>query len=256
VAALLPDGFLNKNRLLYGPTEFGRIHDEYDDLLDVPELSVPGHSRRICKLFFTPDGKSLVSGGMDNVVKVWDPRDWTERYCYDMPRAGVNLSIDLAPNGATLAFNDATVIHLVDLQTGNFIGKLEGHTWVVRSLRFLPGGTQLASEDSDGVRLWDVGTGEELGIEPGKRVPGFSAVESWKKRLSQSITSSEGRTQVSVSEIRRNDQAVEILDLTSHKTLKRFVTKGIEEIALPPNGRCIVTGHCDGRFAVWQMPDR
>lgn len=259
VAALLPDGFLNKDCLLYRRIGFGGIHDEYDDLLDVPERSVPGHSRWICRLFFTPDGKSLISGGMDNVVKVWDPRDWTERHCFDMPRVGVNLSVDLAPNGTTLTFNDASVIKIADIQTGHIIRELRGHTWVVRRLIFSTDGTQLASEDREGVRLWDVGSGKELGNEPGEQMLGFSdrGVESGERVESRRpITSPDGRTQVSVSDHRCCGQTVEILDLTTRQTFRRFVTKGIETIALPPDGRSLVTGHFDGHLAVWQLPDR
>jgi len=255
VAALMPDVFLNKGRLLHRPVEFGPVHDHYDDLLDEPERSVPGHSRRICSLFFTPDGKSLISAGMDNVVKIWDASEWVERHCFDMLRVGVNLAIDLAPNGTIIAFNDASVIKIVDIRTGHIIQQLKGHTWVVRRLLFSLDGTQLSSEDSDGVRFWDVKSGEQLGNEPGKRLSRPSSIEEYK-RITSAIASSERSIQVSVSSRKLGGQAVKIFDRTTRNNLRGFVTKGIGMFALRPDGRCLVTEQSEGRLAVWQLPAR
>jgi WD40 repeat protein len=81
-----------------------------------------GHVSAVLAVAFSPDGRTLVSGGADATVD------------YNTP--------------------DNT-IRLWDVASGNPLAILAGHTDAVRSLAFSPDGTMLASGSFDEtVRLW------------------------------------------------------------------------------------------------------
>ena len=69
-----------------------------------------------------------------------------------------------ALTASTLASgSDDNTVRLWDVQTGEQLRTLEGHTDGVTSVAFSPDGNTLASgSDDNTVRLWDVQTGEQL----------------------------------------------------------------------------------------------
>jgi WD40 repeat protein len=82
-------------------------------------------------------------------------------------------SIAMNPDGSLLAFGtyDDSLVHLVDVSTGEMVLSLEGHTNTVDHLAFSPDGRMLAStgtaglEPKDGsVRIWEVETGKQLAV--------------------------------------------------------------------------------------------
>jgi len=60
------------------------------------------HSNYVLGLTFTNDSKTLISAGMDNVVKLWSAPDWTLEQTLEGHQHSVN-SLSLSPDGATLA---------------------------------------------------------------------------------------------------------------------------------------------------------
>lgn len=68
------------------------------------------HSGYVIDLLFTPDSRILVSGGMDNLVKLWSVPGWRSVGTWEGHTKSVN-SIALSPFGSTLATasTDATV---------------------------------------------------------------------------------------------------------------------------------------------------
>ena len=68
------------------------------------------HSSYVLNLLFTPDSKTLVSAGMDNLVKLWSAPSWELIRAFEGHANSVN-SISLSPDGDTLASGstDATV---------------------------------------------------------------------------------------------------------------------------------------------------
>ena len=49
-----------------------------DDLVRNPDCLVSGHSEEVISVAFSPDGKRLVSGSGDQLVKIWDAEAWAE----------------------------------------------------------------------------------------------------------------------------------------------------------------------------------
>lgn len=96
-------------------------------------------------------------------------------------------SVALNSDGSLLAYGTYAdhAVHLIDLESGEEIGTLEGHSNVVTALTFSPDGTLLASAGTTGldprdssVRVWEVASGTELAVfdtGTGARELAFSA---------------------------------------------------------------------------------
>jgi WD40 repeat protein len=104
---------------------------------------------------FSPDGKTLVSGGNDGTVRLWD----TSGKAIGQPfkgHEGSVYSVAFSPDGKTLVSggNDGTV-RLWD-SSGKAIGQpFKGHEGWVLSVAFSPDGKTIVSGGDDGtVRLW------------------------------------------------------------------------------------------------------
>jgi WD40 repeat protein len=106
-------------------------------LLDVPtgkeRITLDGHKGNVNSLTFSPDGKTLVSGGAD--------------------RRGRSATGKEEGQDNT--------IKLWDLATGKASASLAGHLKGIYSLTFAPDGKTLVAADFNGsMKLWDVGSGK------------------------------------------------------------------------------------------------
>ncbi len=147
--------------LAYNENEGGDIA-----LWDIPrrhtsEKRLKGHTWFVPSLAFTPDGRMLISGGMDRTIRLWDVAEGRERAAFTNYPAGV-AGVRLSPDGKTLAIS-ATVgyqqITLQDTLTGTTTAQLRGHSKPLSDAQFSPDpdGRRLISSSLDGtVRVWDV----------------------------------------------------------------------------------------------------
>jgi WD40 repeat protein len=120
-----------------------------------------GDSRRVERVGFSPDGRTLATGNFDRTVKLWE---FDGRRGVSAPHrphvlkgpAGYLSCIEYSPDGATLASGGADqVVRLWDAASGQQRGVLTGHIAAVVDLAFSPDGTVLASAGDDRtVRLW------------------------------------------------------------------------------------------------------
>jgi WD40 repeat protein len=143
-------------------------------------LDTGGHMAKIQGVAFTPDGKQLVSGADDKVVRVWDWRAGktvrTIRGALGRGDEGKIFAMALSPDGRWLAVGgwfpgsheESDAIRLFDFATGKLVALLKGHTNVVNSLAFSPDSKQLISGSSDdSAIIWDVEVRKPLHRLPG-----------------------------------------------------------------------------------------
>ena len=100
---------------------------------------------------FAPGGTALVSASFGGTL-LWDLE--TRRGTTSL--FGGSMAVALSPDGTTLASTAGRLLQLLDLEGGQVVGNLGGHTESIRSLAFSPDGAMLASGAADGIRLWDI----------------------------------------------------------------------------------------------------
>ena len=114
-----------------------------------------GHTKNATAIAVTPDGRGMVTVGMDRTLQHW----FSARGPARTELAGHNGPVyasSFSPDDKLLATagGDRTV-RLWNLETGEPFGTLEGHTHQVTSVSFNPQVKQLASTSLDGtLRVW------------------------------------------------------------------------------------------------------
>ena len=100
---------------------------------------------------FSPDGKTLASD-----TRLWDVASGQRIKTLDY--ADFVYSVAFSPDGKILASaGEDSTVRLRNVESGQLINRLTGHTGRVLSVAFSPDGKTLASAGEDGnVRLWDM----------------------------------------------------------------------------------------------------
>lgn len=127
------------------------------------EVTLTGHAGAVAAVAVTPDGKTLVSVGNDNAIRLWDAATGKALAKLDGHTGWVG-SVVVTPDGAkAVTAGGDNVIRVWDLKSGKEVARLEGHAVAVRGLALTADGKTLVSGGSDKTcRAWDLSTGKEL----------------------------------------------------------------------------------------------
>jgi WD40 repeat protein len=124
----------------------------------ITKLPVDSDSRFYYAIAFSPDGRTLATGGLDDpIVRVWDVRTGKLIRELDQGTAGVK-TLDFSPDGRILAVSGyAPVASLWDLATGARIGPTLSAGSRRADIDLSPDGRELLMTAADGRgAIWDV----------------------------------------------------------------------------------------------------
>lgn len=119
------------------------------------------HDSHVAAVLFSPDGRQLLSAGMDALIQVWEVHSWKNTRTIHGHEKSVNC-LTFSPDHSLLASGSTdNSIRLWDYSTGTEKAVLRSHRNTVADLDFSPDGKYLGSCSYDTkVKLWDVGKAE------------------------------------------------------------------------------------------------
>ena len=200
-----------------------------------------GHSRGVQSLKVSNNGTSVLSGGEDNTVKLWDSK--TGRIKKTLKgHSGIVFSVDFSPDDLmALSGSTDNTLKLWDLNQGKSVKTYRGHTGYVTAVKFFPNGQYALSGSSDKtLRLWDIREGIQIHVFEGHNDAIFSiAISSSLKHIFSG--GSKGKINL------WNIESGEIL-----KTFKHSDNVSVNSIISLPND-LFISGSADGAIKIWHQ---
>jgi WD40 repeat protein len=158
------------------------------------------HPGDITSLAFSGDGTRFVTGGLDQLARVWNTR--TGRRLRQLEgHKGRVLDVAFSPLGTEVATASADgTARIWDAESGELLAPLFGHTDSVRTVEFAPDGLSVVTSSDDGTaRTWALN---------GRRLATFAGHAA---RLADAVFSADGTLVATVAE----DGTVRIWDTGS-----------------------------------------
>ena len=223
-------------------------------------IDAHGHSAKISRILFTPDGKTLISTSFDKTIRLWDVETGdlirTLRHQIGEGRDGEVHAAALSPDGSTLAIGGITYDHengipvlLFDLERGDVIGLLEGHPDLIGSLSFSRDGKWLASSSDTLMKIWDTSKPEAdsvMTLESDSGVFDIAFSPDAKKIVSGHVDGT-----VRVWELPKNLGNASSPKLTTPKKVMKKHTNVACCVDYSSDGKYLVSGDFDGNAFLW-----
>lgn len=182
-------------------------------------------------LAITPDGSTLVSGGREGKIILWNIKSGAKLREWSGHLEGVE-SITLSPDGQILVSGGIDrEVKAWNLASGELLYTINGHSAPVGKVKFSPDGKTLATGSDDRtVKLWQPSTGRLLGTIGG--LLGYPSDLVFTPEGRRLITSEKG-TEKSI---------IRIWNLRNQKLLRSIPTpdSGMDRIALTKDGKYLV----------------
>jgi WD40 repeat protein len=129
---------------------------------EVQPLVLAGHKGPVRGLALEPDGQTIVTGGDDGTVRLWNSSDGKPQgAALAAGHAGPILAVAISPDGKTIltGSSDQTA-RLLDRSNGKMVRTLARHNGPVRSVGFSAHGDRVVTADARGaLKVWETATG-------------------------------------------------------------------------------------------------
>ncbi|HEY7307784.1 MAG TPA: WD40 repeat domain-containing protein [Gemmataceae bacterium] len=206
------------------------------------ELRAP----KVWDVAFSPDSKTLATGGLDQTMRLWDVSTGEE-----LRRAkGFTCSgkVAYSPNGKLLACStsaNAGEISLRDPATGAEVLDLPGHRDTLTFVSFSDDGKTLRTSDCDGViGFWDAATGKAFSpMRPPPRSVRFSNV------LAPTVVSRDGKIATAID----GSNQIQLWRPANGEVVHKIAEPPAswKYAAFSPDGAMMAATHQDGTIRLW-----
>jgi WD40 repeat protein/class 3 adenylate cyclase len=198
------------------------------------------HSGSIFTIRFSHDGRLLITGGADKMVRIWDVATG-EAIAVLTGHAGAVTDASFSSDGKLIvtASQDGTA-RIWDASTAGSIFVLRGHTAEVVSARFNSDGRFVLTQGGDGtVRAWRVSMEQSRVILRGHTGTVLSVTFS-----------PDGRSLATGSE----DRTARVWDLATRRAARVLThPRGVLAVTFDPEGKLVATGGEDGEARAWRV---
>ncbi|MFF9039712.1 helix-turn-helix domain-containing protein [Streptomyces sp. NPDC014892] len=211
------------------------------------ERRLTGHTGTVSALVYSPDGKTLASGGFDGTVRLWDPATGRTRKVLagraDAEDPDLVRTVAFAPDGRTLATSHGDDARLWDLDTGRVRA-----TVALRK----PDDDNMAAVGFDraGRALAVAEGGQVLNVADGRVVTTLKGPTGLEMAVA---FSPDGRTLATST----RDHTAQLWDLATGKVLStvKSGTGVVSSLAFDTTGKTLATGTEDGTVHLWDVAD-
>jgi WD40 repeat protein len=248
------------------------------------EMTLAGHLKAVSSVAVSPDGRRIVSGSEDGLVKVWDAATGQALLTFGGHTEFI-MAVAFSPDGGRILTGGGQWgqgEHPGDLKvweatSGRLLLDLRGHKYFVWSLAFSADGQRIVSGAGDWgsgpgeIKVWNAGTGQEdltftgnagagkcVAFSPdGQRIVGGSA-DVWDAATGQVVLRLQGhdgfvRDATFSPDGRRIAAGNLVWDGATGQEL--VVLKGhggwVNSITFSPDGSRLATGSSDQTIKVW-----
>ena len=239
-----------------------------------PSAILYGHKERVNCAVYSPDGKTILSGGEDNRIHIWDAQTGKEIQKYHEHSDGIDdivfspdgkrfvsiasssliiwdteskqklvvyrdiyprvYAVAFNPNGKTIAIAQQHNILILDVETGNELFTITGLTGIIHSISYSPDGKHIIADSME----------DHLHI--------------WDATTGLLIKEIEGYVNTSVSFSPNGKYIVAdtyILEAQTGKELRKLEghTDSVTHAVFSPDGKRIVTTSWDHTVRVWNV---
>ncbi|KAF3886951.1 MULTISPECIES: nSTAND1 domain-containing NTPase [Nostocales] len=195
------------------------------------------HNGWVNSVSFSPDGKFLVSGGEDNIVKLWNVADGQLMRTFSGHTDRVTR-VKFSPDGKTIASasGDRTInLWKLDGQLWQTLGGQKGHTQPVNGISFSPDGRIVASAAADGtIKLWSI-DGTLL-----------ATIKGHDEQVRDVNFSPDGKILASASD----DKTIRFWNLNNSIISQE---EGIYSVSFSPDGKVFASAGWNGEVKLWQQ---
>lgn len=203
-------------------------------------LTIDAHAGWINAVAFSPDGTWLVSGGDDEMIRVWDAatgkrvREWRGH-------ADGVTSIALRPDGRQIVSGGwDNTLKVWDVRTGRRLRTFEGHEEQVTSVAYSRDGKWLVSGSGDDtLTVWDAADGRDV----------MTLSHENEYDVTSVAFSPDGERIVSAD----GENQLKLWDASTGEELqtKEAHPAAIGSVAFSPDGKLVVSGGWDDSVKVW-----
>jgi WD40 repeat protein/DNA-directed RNA polymerase subunit RPC12/RpoP len=206
-----------------------------------PKFILEGHSRAVCGIAFTPDGKTIISSSWDETLRVWDLETKSCRHVLKGHSQSVRGVAATPDSKYAISCSGDGTMKVWSLENGSCVLTLDGiHDSCWRLAVSGDGKTAITASDGNSAGVWDLQTGKRLKTLIGHR-----------RYIRGVAMSNDGKTAVTGS----NDHTLRIWNVETGKCVATFAghSNQVDGVAISPDGQTIVSGSYDRTIKTWDM---
>lgn len=195
-----------------------------------------GHFGVVNATLFSPDGRTIFTGGEDGSIKFWDRASGLLTNS-SMAHVGGISSLAITPDGRFVISGGAdTKVRLWNAKTGRLVRTFDGHKTQVQCVAVSPDGRTIASGSGsyaevtgvsdNNIRLWDLNTGRAVVTLSGHQA-----------QIIGLAFSPDGNRLVSGA----RDKSIRIWSVSAGNDIRIFSTKATNSVAFSPDGKMVAS---------------